>query len=92
VNLSTPQPEGWGPILVAYISASQFHLRNQCKIYVIKELWTFSETTKGGVDIHIPQVKISLNFRRDRAEFGGILQLHGSSDSGFLKGAIWKRV
>jgi hypothetical protein len=55
-------------------------------------LWTFSETTKGGVDIHIPQVKISLNFRRDRAEFGGILQLDGSSDSEFLKGAIWKRV
>ena len=52
----------------------------------------FLESSNGGVDNHIPQVKISLNFRRDRAEFGSILRLDGSSNSGFLKGGIWKRV
>jgi hypothetical protein len=52
----------------------------------------FSESSNGGVDNHISQVKISLNFRRDRAEFGSVLRLDGSSNSGFLKGAIWKRV
>jgi hypothetical protein len=70
----------------------QFYLRHQYAISAIKGFWNLSEITKGGVDIHIPQVKISLNFRRDRAEFGRILQLDGSSDSGFLKGAIWKKV
>jgi hypothetical protein len=63
-----------------------------CHLYHQRVLDFFSESSNGGVDNHIPQVKIGLNFRMDRAEFGSILRLDGSSKSGFLKGAIWKRV
>ena len=51
---------------------------NQDVIRVTKGSWTFSEISKGGVDIHTPQVKIGLNFRKDRAGFGSILRLDGS--------------